>query len=172
MLAHSPHLPLIIDAVDNFRDISAEDEERITFVLQRSDRMRCIRFRMPVPNLQKLIFAMDKEFPILEYLYIAPLTKHDTTIVLPQTFQAPQLRQLILINFATPIGSPLIVTTLGLITLALDYIHPSAYFSLHFIKNFYNSFSLKESDLHAVIIGLKSREQLDYIIVFSSLNHT
>ena len=131
MLAHSPPLPLVIDTVDNFQDISAEDEERITFVLQHSDRVRRIRFRMPSSNLQNLILAMDKEFPILEYLYIAPPTKHSTTVVFQKTVRAPQLRQLILINLAIPIGSPLIVTALGLVTLALDYIHPSAYFSPH-----------------------------------------
>jgi len=131
MLAHSPPLPLVIDTVDNFQDISAEDEERITFVLQHSDRVRRIRFRMSVSNLEKLILAMDKEFPMLEYLYIAPPTKHNITLVFPQTFRAPQLRQLILINLATPIGSPLIATAPGLVTLALDYIHPSAYFSPH-----------------------------------------
>jgi len=131
MLAHSPPLPLVIDAVGNFQDISAEDEERITFALQHADRVRRIRVRMPVSKLQKLILVMDKEFPILEYLYIAPPTKHDTTIVFPQTFRAPQLRQLILINLATSIGSPLIATAAGLVTLALDYIHPSAYFSPH-----------------------------------------
>jgi len=131
MLAHSPRLPLVIDTVDNFRDISAEDEERITFALQHSDRVRRIRLRMPVPNLQKLILAMDKEFPMLEYLYIAPPTKHNTTVTLPQAFRAQQLRQLILINFATPIGSPLIATAPDLVTLTLDYIHPPAHFSPH-----------------------------------------
>ena len=131
MLAHSPLLPLVIDAVDNLQGISAEDEERINFVLQHSDRVRRIRVRMPVPNLQRLILAMDKEFPMLEYLYIAPPAKHDATVTFPQSFRAPQLRQLILINLATSITSPLIATIHDLVTLALDYIHPSAYFSPH-----------------------------------------
>jgi hypothetical protein len=77
--------------------------------------------------------AMDGEFPNLEHLYIGPpgSTKHWHTscLVLPETFQA-HLRHFILINFAFPLGSPLLTnTTVGsLVTLVLQSIPPSAYF--------------------------------------------
>jgi len=41
---------------------------------------------MPVPRLQKLIMAMDDEFLILKYLYIASLTRHNIGLMLPEMF--------------------------------------------------------------------------------------
>ncbi|KAH9981814.1 hypothetical protein BJV74DRAFT_887319 [Russula compacta] len=128
MLAHSPPLPLTIDYIDKDRDITAADEERIMLVLQHRDRVRHIRLLMPISGLQKLITAIDDKFPMLEYLYIGPPTSHRTSLILPQTFQAPQLRHLILFNFAFPVGSPLLTTAVGLVTFSLQMIPPSAYF--------------------------------------------
>ncbi|KAH9981810.1 hypothetical protein BJV74DRAFT_887316 [Russula compacta] len=128
MLGHSPPLPLIIDYIDKNRDITAEDEEGIMVALQHRDRVRRIRLWMPIPDLRKLIVAIDEEFPVLEYLYIDPQTRDDTGLMLPKTFQAPHLRHLILENFAFLIGSPLLATTLGLVTLSLERIPRSAYF--------------------------------------------
>jgi hypothetical protein len=71
---------------------------------------------------------MEGEFPMLEYLYVGPPTKHNTGLVLPETFQAPQLCYFILINFAFSIGSLLLMmAATGLVTLVLQRIHPSAY---------------------------------------------
>jgi hypothetical protein len=64
MLAHSPPLPLVIDYTG--KDITAEDEEAIIFALAQRDRVRRIRFYIPVPKLQKLFMAIDGEYPILE----------------------------------------------------------------------------------------------------------
>jgi hypothetical protein len=125
MLAHSPPLPLIIDY--ECRILMTKDEEGIMLALQHRDRVRRVNLRMPLPRLQKLITALDDEFPMLEYLYIAPPTKHDTLLVLPTTLLAPQLRLLIMNHFASPIGSPLLTTAVGLVTLALRWIHPSTY---------------------------------------------
>jgi len=86
-----------------------------------------ISLEMPVPSLQKLITAINDEFPILEFLSIQPPTKHNTHLILPSTFQAPQLRILALEHFASPIGSPLLTTAVGLSRLRLYWIHPSAY---------------------------------------------
>jgi hypothetical protein len=124
-----PPLPLIVDYVDKRHDITTEDEQGIILALEHRDRVRRIRVLMPVPNLQKLIVAMDKEFPALDYLYIGPPTKHNTTLTLPQTFRAPQLRHLILINLAFPIGCPMLTTAADLVTFSLQPVHPSAYFS-------------------------------------------
>jgi len=128
MLAHSPPLPLIIDDVDNNDFIAAEDEEGIMLALKHRDRVRRIRLDLPVPNLHKFIMALADEFPILEYLFIAPPIQQDTGLKLPKSLRAPQLRHLVLWNFAFPIGFPLLSTSIDLVTLSLDWISPSAYF--------------------------------------------
>jgi len=133
MLAHSPPLPIIIDYIDQHQHhgVTADEEAGITLALQQRDRVRRIRFVIPVPELQRLIMAMDGEFPRLEHLYIGPPTNHTTLtgLVLPETFQAHP-RHFILTNFAFPLGSPLLInTTAGsLVTLVLQRIPPSAYF--------------------------------------------
>ncbi len=79
MLAHSPSLPLVIDYVDRYQEFSVEDEESITVALQHHDRVRRFRVRMPLLTLQRLIMIMENEFPMLEYLYIAPEKTDDST---------------------------------------------------------------------------------------------
>ena len=63
MLAHSPPLPLFIDYVDKHHDITSEDEEGILLALQHHDRVRWIRFIMPIPALQKVIIALGIGIP-------------------------------------------------------------------------------------------------------------
>ena len=128
MLAHSPPLPLIIDHTDESLDITTEDEEDILLTLQHRDRVRRIRLHMPVTNLRKLLVAIDEEFPMLEYLFLWNPTDDNTSLILPKTFQAPRLQSLILEDIVYPIGSPLITTAVGLVTLMLS-IPPSAYIS-------------------------------------------
>jgi len=124
MLAHFPHLPLIID---HNGSLTANDEEGVILALQHRERVRRIRLVMPVSSLQKLITAIDDEFPALEFLYLGPPTKHDSRLILPSTFEAPQLRYLWLNHFASPIGSRLLTTAVGLVRLFLRWIHPSTY---------------------------------------------
>ena len=131
MLAYSRPLPLIIDHVDKHHDITAEDEESIILALRHRECVRCICLLIPVPNSQKLVAAIDKEFLALDYLYIGPPTKHNTILSLPKTFRAPYLRHLILINMAFPIGGSLLTSAADLVTLSLQLIHPSAYFPLN-----------------------------------------
>ena len=127
MLAHSPSLPLIIDHVDKDRNITTKDEEGITLALQRRDRVCRIRIEMPHSSLQKLIRALHDEFPMLEHLYLAS-PPHNTSLILSHTFRAPQLRHLIMRNFTFTMGSPLLMTTVGLVTLSLQQIRRPAYF--------------------------------------------
>lgn len=128
MLAHSPSLPLTIDHVRGYPKTTTEDEEDILLALQNRERVRRIRLLVPIPNLQKLIMAMDEEFPMLEYLYIAPPIKDNTSLIFPISFQAPHLRHLILIGSDFPIRSPLLTSAVGLRTLTLEEIHPSIHF--------------------------------------------
>ena len=125
MLAHSPPFPLIIFHDDNDHDLTSEDERRIMLALEHRDRVRCIYLIMPAPCLQEVIKAMDDEFPMLEYLYIAPPTMHNAHLALPATFRAPQLNLLTLHRFPSPIESPLLTTAVNLVRLWLRWIHPS-----------------------------------------------
>jgi hypothetical protein len=67
MLAHSPPLPLIIDYSYRNRDITAEDEEGIILHSSSAIASAASAFGC-LPNLQKLIMAIDEEYPVLEYL--------------------------------------------------------------------------------------------------------
>ena len=126
MLAHSPPLPLVIDYHDH--DITAEDEEAIILALEQRHRVRRVRFHLPALKLQKLIPAIDGEYPILNYLILAdPPKDKNTVLILPKTLVAPHLRHLA-INCSIPIHFPLLTTAIGLVTLHLALYDPSTYF--------------------------------------------
>ena len=131
MLEHSPPLPLVIDYTDEKSDddFTPEDEEGVILALKQYDRVRRVRLRMSATNLQKLIVAMDVEYPILENLIIGRGIEDLTSVLMfPETLQAPHLRHLALAGFALPIGSRLLTTAVDLITLCLAMLHPSTYF--------------------------------------------
>jgi hypothetical protein len=130
MLDHSPPLPLIIDydEEEEEEDITAEGEQGIILSLEQRDRVRRVRLRLPVQTLQKLIVAINGEYPILEYLILASPEQGDTIPRLPETLQAPHLRHLLLGGFSLPIGSRLLTTAVGLVTICLIIVHPSTYF--------------------------------------------
>ena len=134
MLAHySPPLPLIIDHLDPYDTVTTKDEQGIVLALRQRHRLRRIRLIKAVPALQKLIMVLDGEYPILEHLYITdqkylrPMTNCKTELNFPESFRAPQIRHLVLMNFAVPIGSPLLTTMRNLVTLDLSMIPHSLY---------------------------------------------
>ncbi|KAI0270378.1 hypothetical protein BGY98DRAFT_1179792 [Russula aff. rugulosa BPL654] len=133
MLVHSPPLPLIIDYYRH-HDVNGEDEEAITLALAQRDRVRRIRFSLPVLKLQKFTMAIDGEYPILEYLILGDPPKDKgtsrtslTALFLPETLQTPHLRHLALDGYIS-IRPPLHGTTWGLVTLYLGLYDPSTYF--------------------------------------------
>ena len=126
MLTHSPPLPLIIDYLHVVTNITAEDKEGILLALKHRDRVRRIRLRAFVISLERLVAAIEEGFPMLEYLYIEPMSASDSNWSLPSTFRAPCLRHLVLFYFEFPTGSTL---PAGLVTLSLQYINPSVDFS-------------------------------------------
>jgi hypothetical protein len=72
---------------------------------------------------------MEVEYPILEHLIISrPLEDNTSIFQFPETLQASNLRRLYLVGFALPMGSRLLTTVVGLVTLILDMRHPSTYF--------------------------------------------
>jgi hypothetical protein len=126
MLAHSPPLPLTVDYYS--KDvITAEDEEGILLALEHRHRVRHLRLVFPVQKLQKLVMAIDEEFPILEYLIMGSPINESTPVMLPETLQTPNLHHLTLDGVACPIRSRLHPTAAGLVTLYLTINHPSAY---------------------------------------------
>ena len=136
MLAHSPPaIPLIIDHYDEeYQDLTAEDEAGIILALKHSERVRRIRLLKPIPTLQRIIIALDGEYPILEFLSIEhqrfhrPVVENIPNLNFPETFRAPYLHQLVIKNFATPIESPQLTSMGNLVTLFLTKIPSSAYF--------------------------------------------
>ena len=134
MLAHSPPLPIIIDHINDWRtyEINAKDEEGIILALQHRDRVLRIRLSSSISILQRLILALDGEFPILEFLLIEPSGRWPVTenanLNFPETFRAPHVHQLVLQNISTPLQSPLITTMGNLVTLFFTKIPFSPYF--------------------------------------------
>jgi len=132
MLAHSPPLPLVIDYLDGDPYMAAEDEEGLFLALEQPNRIRCIRVELSLQDLQKFVMAIDDELPILEYLVMATAGEGDATLVFPDTIQAPHLRHLALVGVAPPIGSRLLTTAVGLVTLCLfmpdsfTYLYPNS----------------------------------------------
>jgi hypothetical protein len=126
MLAHSPPLPLDFEYINEDVEIAAEDEEGAILALKKYNRVRRVQLGMPATSLQKqLIVAMDDEYPILDYLIVAISFEDKTSISqLPETFQAPHLRHLYLHGFALPIGSRLLTSAVGLVTLCLSMTKP------------------------------------------------
>jgi hypothetical protein len=128
MLAHSPPLPLTI-YYHTHREITAEDESGILLALSHRDRVRRIYFSK-LPNVGKFVTVMDDQFPILERLYI----DSQTEVVLPVTFQFPNLHHLRLWTASLPLRSPLLTTAAGLVLLELRFIPPSAYFPPSYLR--------------------------------------
>ena len=127
MLAHFPStLPLAIDYIRWDRRTAARQQEGMMLALRRPERVRRIRISVPdwVHPLrrQRLIMAIDDEFPKLEFFYIArsfDSSEEHSALVLPDKFRAPRLRNLILFSLSLSIQSPVITTALGLVTLSL-----------------------------------------------------
>ena len=106
MLAHSPHIPLVVGYFLRDRNLTTEDEEGMIPALKQRDRDR-VRFSSAVK--QKLLVAMDEEYPILEYLYITrSKDDNDTILRFPETLQAPHLRYHSLTGFALPMETLII----------------------------------------------------------------
>ena len=128
MLAHSPPLPLVVDYYMNCRDITTDDEKGLILALNQHDRVLRVRLDTFV-GLQKLLETMNEEYTILEHLVITlPIEDNNTVLKFPESLQAPHLRLLRLQGFALPIGSRLLTTAVGLVTLSLVMVHPSTYF--------------------------------------------
>ena len=129
MLKRSLPFPLIVDYFYEGRGLTAKDAEGIRFALQHHNRVR----RICLLGLRRLVRLIDKEFPMLEYLFLWDfLTNWEDwrrpLDLIPKTFKAPNLRHLVLSPFTFPNVAPLLSTTVFLVTLSLgiaSYFHPN-----------------------------------------------
>jgi hypothetical protein len=80
-----------------------------------------------VSVMEKFMVPLSGELPMLEYLCIMP-HMHNMNLLLPEAFQAPRLRHLVLFKCSCPIGSPLLSAAMGLVALSLVDIPPSTFF--------------------------------------------
>ena len=72
--------------------------------------------------------AIDKEFPILEYLIVNLQCDNTAFLMLPETLQTPNLHHLLLRGFTCPIRSRLHPTTASLVALSFNIDHQAFYF--------------------------------------------
>ena len=156
MLAHSPPLPLVIDYFQD-EGITAEEEALIAALAKR-DRVRRVRLGLPIPNLQRLVMAINGEYPVLEYLIMAHSPDDDSKgLMLPETFQAPHLRHLMLLGFALPMGSRLLTTAVDLITLCL-FMEKSSYFQPSTLLQWFSSMPQLEMLMIASLSPVSNRD--------------
>ena len=128
ILDHLPPLPLFVSYQDTNAMISEQDEFGIYHALRLRDRVQTIELDLPPWILHRFFLLMDEPFPILEVLSLTLTYDPNTTLTLPKTFLAPNLRHLTLHGVGLPTGLRFL-STVSLVTLTLTDIPASAYFS-------------------------------------------
>ena len=130
MIYHSPPFPLVLDYGPRIlKTWSAEDELGLLLASQHLPRVIEIVLSAPESTLAKLTTSMTEAAPRLETLILHAQTSE---IVLPEQFLeggAPQLRHLILTGAALSPLQPLLSFATSLVSLVLERIPRSAYFS-------------------------------------------
>ncbi|KAI9457225.1 hypothetical protein BJY52DRAFT_1187433 [Lactarius psammicola] len=126
MLDHLPPLPLFVDYRVTTATLSAKDKLGIHHALLLCDRVRGIDLHLPPSILHKFLMLMDKPFSMLGHLSLSSITKEDTSLVLPRTFLAPNLRHLTLLGVGLP-NRLRFLSSVSLVTLALTNIRASSY---------------------------------------------
>ena len=164
MLALSPPLPLILHYMDSDRDIKAAAEEGIMLALKQRRRVHRIHFFMPIPNLERLIKVIVKEYPVLEYLIMmsSPEVVGTTTWKLPLTFLAPHLRCLVLNDFTLPV----VMTTKRLVTLYLIMDDPTRAYCPPYALFLYISFMRQLETLRIIFNFPVSDYDLERLLEF------
>ncbi|KAH9054860.1 hypothetical protein EDB87DRAFT_1412376 [Lactarius vividus] len=127
-LDHLPSLPLFVDYWYVAEPISEQDKLGIYYALLQRDRIRRINLHLPPLFLHKFLMLVDEPFPILEHLSLSFTADKITTLTLPKTFLAPNLRHLALFGIGLPKKLRFLSTTVSLVTLVLTNIRASGYF--------------------------------------------
>ena len=105
-----------------------QDEPGIYHALQWHDRIRHIYLRLPPSILHDCLMLMGAHFTRLEDLSLSFATDKITTLKLPKTFVAPNLRYLALTGIGLPKRLRALTYTVSLVTLVLRQIQTSSYF--------------------------------------------
>ena len=125
-LSHITHVPLVINY--SKKTVAQKDVDNIHLGLQLHGRVRRVTLLAPSPSLHTLLKPMNTSFSKLEHLYLFSTTAEGTTPVLPENFQAPDLRHLTLHGIGLPTGLPQLSSVIALSTLSLTHIGASSYF--------------------------------------------
>ena len=137
-LNHLPPLPLVItywskqklvDILWESEPISEKDELGIYHALRLHNRVHRLELHVSPSTSHKIITLMGEPFPILENLFLWSTDYKITTLTLPTTFLAPNLRHLTLRGVNLPKRLRLLTSTISLVTLVLWNIPASSYFS-------------------------------------------
>ena len=121
-LSHLPPLPLAIDYSDRTWTITQRDEDNIRFGLLQHRRVRRVALSAPTSSLRFWLEPMNNLFPRLTDLSLLSTTTEEMGLVLPETFQAPDLRCLALQGIGLLKGFPSLSSMITLSTLSLTHI--------------------------------------------------
>jgi len=114
-----------------WRPLASADEDNVISALKYSDRIREINLTMTSSLLEKLAALVQEPFPSLEYLRMGSQEMLGS-VVLPNEFlggSTPRLRQIDLSGTAFPSLPRLLLSTRDLVSLQLDEIPDTGYFS-------------------------------------------
>ena len=130
MIYHSPPFPLVLDYGPRIlKTWSVEDEMGLLFASQHLPRITEIVLSAPDLTLAKLTTGLTEAAPRLKTLILHSQTSE---VVLPKQFLeggTPQLRHLTLTGTALSPLQPLLSSATSLVSLVLERIPSSAYFS-------------------------------------------
>ena len=159
-LAHLPPLPLVIDYCNMATAWVRQDELSILTGLQLRGRVRRISLQAPSPHLGICLATISDLYPILEDLSLSSATEDETSSVLLSTFNAPNLRYLVLQSVGFPTELPLFTYLTNLVTLTLLRIPAQYYFPPeHLVTQLQGLLHLEELSIgFAVPIPLPSDE--------------
>jgi hypothetical protein len=127
-LDHLPPLPLFIKYQCTNATMKGQDELGISHALLLRDRVRRIDLVLPPSILHKFLLLMDVPFPILEHISLSFPDDKTTTLTLPKSFRAPNLRHLALLGIRLPNRLRHLTSTVSVVTLVLTNIRESGYF--------------------------------------------
>jgi F-box-like len=130
-LNHLPLLPLVIDySVETGTvAVARKDEHNIHLALRQHYRVRRVALQGSSSDMRMWLEPMNKLFPRLGDLSLLSTTIEEMDLVLPETFQAPDLCRLSLHGIGLPRGLSFLSCVMALSTLSLTNIGASCYFS-------------------------------------------
>ena len=126
--SHLPPLPLVIAHLDSTRTMARNGQDNIHLGLQNHDRVRRVVLRAASLSLRMWLEPMSGHFPRLRDLsLVSTTTEMPLSLVLPETFRAPDLRRLALHDVGLPRGISLLSSMIALSTLSLTGIQSTYY---------------------------------------------